>query len=65
LKRLDLVDYFGRDRLQLTNRVISKVLLDLRQLHEPWRKLVAISFLSAKMREKYLNVLEERFERLF
>lgn len=65
LKQQDLVDYFGRDRLQLTNRVIDKVLLELKQLCKPWKTLLAASFLSAEMRKKYLSVLEDRFTRLF
>ncbi len=65
LKQQDLVDYFGRDRLQLTNRVIDKVLLEFKQLRRPWKTLLATSFLSAEMKEKYLSVLEDRFARLF
>ncbi len=65
LKQHDLVDYFGRDRLQLTGRVISKVLTELKQLHKPWESLLKISFLSDLMKEKYLSVLDNRFKRLF
>ena len=65
LNKKDLVDYWGRDRLQLTNRVIEKVLLELKQLGKPWKTLLAASFLSAEMKEKYLSVLEERVMRLF
>ena len=31
----DLVDYFGRERLQLTDRIIDKVFLKLKQLRKP------------------------------
>lgn len=65
LKQNDLVDYFGRKRLQLTDRVINKVLIELKQLREPWEALLEISFLSAVMKEKYLTVMDDRFERLF
>ena len=65
LKRQDLVNYFARDRLQLTNRIVDKVLLELKQLRRPWEVLLADSFLSGEMKEKYLSVLRDRFSRLF
>lgn len=65
LRQYDLIDYFGRKRLQLPDRIISKVLTELKQLHQPWQALLNISFLSAVMKEKYLSVLNNRFERLF
>ena len=65
LKRLDLVDYFGGDRLQLTNRVIDKVMLELKQVRTTWEQLLAVSFLSEQMKDKYLSVLEDRFLRLY
>lgn len=65
LKRLDLVDYFGGDRLQLTNRVIDKLMLELKQVRTTWEQLLAVSFLSEQMKDKYLSVLEDRFLRLY
>jgi len=65
LRQHDLIDYFGRDQLQLTDRVINKMLMELKQLRKPWKALLKISFLSNIMKEKYLGVLDKRFERLF
>ncbi len=65
LKQHDLVDYFGRDRLQLTDRVINKVLMELKLLRKPWEALLENSFLSDEMKEKYLSVLDNRFKRFF
>lgn len=65
LRQHDLIDYFGRDRLQLTNRIINKMLMELKQLRKPWKALLKISFLSNIMKEKYVGVLDNRFERLF
>lgn len=65
LRQQDLIDYFGRDRLQLTDRIINKVLMELKPLRKPWEALLKISFLSDMMKEKYLSVLDNRFERLF
>jgi len=64
IKRRDLIDYFGRDRLHLNDRVINKVLTELKQQRKPWEALLDISFLSDMMKEKYLNVLDDRFKRL-
>ena len=65
LKQQDLVDYFGRNRLQLANRVVDKVLQELKQVRAAWEKLLAASFMSEEMKEKYLHVLEDRFTRLY
>jgi serine/threonine-protein kinase HipA len=65
LTRQDLVDYFGRNRLQLTNRVTDKVMLELKEARPFWEQLLAVSFLSEQMKEKYLSVLEDRFSRLY
>jgi len=65
LRPQDLIDYFGRDRLQLTDRIIDKVLIKFRQLRKPWEDLLANSFLSTPMKEKYLTVFDDRFDRLF
>jgi serine/threonine-protein kinase HipA len=65
LRQHDLIDYFGRDRLQLTDRNLNRVLMELKQLRKPWNALLKVSFLSNTMKEKYLSVLDDRFERLF
>jgi serine/threonine-protein kinase HipA len=65
LKRQDFVEYFGGNRLQLTQRVIDKVMLELQQARRTWEELLAVSFLSEQMKEKYLSVLENRFLRLY
>jgi serine/threonine-protein kinase HipA len=62
---MDLVDYFGQNRLRLTSRVIDKVMLELKQARTTWEQLLAVSFLSEQMKEKYLSVLEDRFLRLY
>jgi len=61
----DLVNYFGRDRLLLTDRIVNKVLMELQKLRKQWEALIEISFLSDVIKEKYLRVLDNRFKRLF
>ena len=65
LKRYDLVDYFGRERLQLSERIIDNVLLQFIQSRNSWKKLVVTSFLSKDMQERYCAVLDDRFRRLY
>ncbi len=65
LKRQDLVDYFGEDRLGLTERVLDKMLEDFLRVRTAWEALIEISFLSPMMKEKYFQVLVHRFARIF
>lgn len=60
LKREHLVDYYGRERLGLTERVIDEVLADIEAAQRAWDDLLARSFLSEEMKQKYADVLEER-----
>jgi serine/threonine-protein kinase HipA len=65
LKRQDFVEYFGGNRLQLTQRVMDKVMLELKEARRTWEELLAVSFLSEQMKKKYLSVLQDRFLRLY
>ncbi|MGE4496698.1 MAG: HipA domain-containing protein [Deferribacterales bacterium] len=65
ITKADLVDYFGKERLGLNERVIDKALSSLESVSAEWGKIIEISFLSAGMKEKYLKLLTERRKRLF
>jgi serine/threonine-protein kinase HipA len=65
IKRHDLVEYFGRERLGLSKIVIDKILLEFSQARKDWEALLEISFLSSAMQEKYYRVLADRFARIF
>jgi serine/threonine-protein kinase HipA len=65
LRRQDLVDYFGRERLGLPDRIVDKVLEDFARVRTAWEELIDISFLSPKLKEKYFQLLAERYERIF
>lgn len=65
LKREDFLDYFAKGRLGLTERVIDKMLADFAEVRPAWEALVGISFLADEMKWKYLQVLDERFARVF
>jgi serine/threonine-protein kinase HipA len=65
LKRQDLVDYFGKERLGLSGGAVSHVLEIIIQARKGWDGLIDISFLSMERKEKYRRILTERFARLF
>ena len=65
LKRQDLVGYYGKERLGLPARLLEKVLNDFEKVQAAWAELIAISFLSPMMKEKYLQLLTDRYARLF
>ena len=65
LTREDFLDYFAKERLGVTERVIDKMLADFAVVRPEWETMVGISFLSDEMKEKYLQVLGERFARVF
>lgn len=64
LKKNDFIKYFGSERLGLNQNVINSIMQDIGQAMPAWRELISISFLSKSMQKKYLNLLQERFQRL-
>ncbi|MEW6518634.1 MAG: HipA domain-containing protein [Thermodesulfobacteriota bacterium] len=65
LRREDFLDAFARGRLGLAERVIDKIMTGFLTVRPEWQALIGISFLSDEMKQKYLNVLDERFARIF
>jgi len=64
LTRGDLVDYFGTDRLGLTERTRATVLNDIRRLGGEYEQWVRKSFLSEEMKKAYTTLVGERISRL-
>jgi len=60
----DLVDYFGRERLGLTQQFIVSLYTTIRNAHSEWRELIDASFLAPDMKVRYHALLEERMRRL-
>jgi serine/threonine-protein kinase HipA len=61
----DLVDYFGRNRLGLTERSIEGVLAALAGASQHWPATVhETSFLPENLKTRYVEVLEDRLDRL-
>jgi serine/threonine-protein kinase HipA len=59
-----LIDYFGRERLGLNDKIIAQTLDSFRSSFTEWERLISISFLSDRMKEKYIELLENRKNRL-
>ena len=59
-----LVNYWGKERLGLNDVVIKQVVSAFTKVQDEWERLINISFLSQKMKENYLELLNSRKERL-
>ena len=64
LKREDLVEYFGGQRLGLPGRVVARVLEQFRGAISGWQQTIEHSFLSRPMQDAYLRVLRDRVQRI-
>lgn len=62
LTRKVLVDYFGKERCGLTDKVVESSLLALSQAKKTWFTLLADCFLSSEFKEKYTVLLESRLK---
>jgi serine/threonine-protein kinase HipA len=65
LTRNNLVDYFGRKRLNLAESLLQDELNRFKNCRPVWEQLIDISFLSDTMKEKYRLIVNERFHRVF
>ena len=52
-----MIDYFGRRRLGLNQKIIASVLGDLNDAAPVWEKLIGVSFLPGEMKKEYRLLL--------
>lgn len=64
LTRSDLVDYFGIERLGLSEAILDDELLRFKESLNQWEGLLIKSFLSEKMRKRYEELIKARWQRL-
>lgn len=62
-KNTDFIDYFAKERLELNEKTINSVIIEMLKNITVWKNLIEISFLSNEMKEKYLKLLENRINR--
>ncbi|MBX9586059.1 MAG: HipA domain-containing protein [Gammaproteobacteria bacterium] len=65
IRRKDIIDYFGKDRMGLNEKIVESELAKIKAQLPEWNRLIDISFLSADMKQKYLDLLSDRVVRLF
>lgn len=64
-KRADFIDYFGKEKLGLTQAFIEEILFNLQEVIPQWKELIAISFLTKESKDEYMRIVEQRTARLF
>jgi len=60
LNRNMLVNYFGKERCNLTDKVTERILETIQAKLPTWFNLIDISFLSSEMKDKYRELLQKR-----
>jgi serine/threonine-protein kinase HipA len=60
LNRDMLVNYFGKERCKLTDKIIERTVETLQSQLSSWFKIIDRSFLSNEMKERYKNLLQKR-----
>ena len=64
INRSDLLDYLAGEKMGLNEKQINSVNTSLVNSISKWKKLISVSFLSAEMKLKYENLLNNRKEKL-
>ncbi len=60
-----LFDYYAKERMKLSANVIEGMKDSLLELRPEMENLIRISFLNEEMQAQYLDLMEERYQRLF
>lgn len=63
--RADWVIYLARERLELPEKVVTRVLTDLYRAREQWHHLIDISFLSPESKRLFREIVAQRTDTLF
>lgn len=59
-----LIQYFGGERCELNDKVITNTVTTISNARLDWIEEIHNSFLSEEMKEKYIDLVESRFEKL-
>jgi serine/threonine-protein kinase HipA len=60
-----LIDYFGKERLKLTETTLYNVLYDFKIVQVRWRNQIENSFLNDELKKKYFDLLVSRFNSIY
>lgn len=64
IKKTDLIDYYAKERLELNAKTVDGIIKSMAESIPKWLELIEISFLSNEMKQKYIELLNERFSRI-
>lgn len=64
LKRSDLVDYFGQEKLGLSEKLLEEEMQKFEDAYQTLEHYVKSSFLPKQQQDSYLTLMHERFKRL-
>ena len=64
LTATDFFDYFGRERLGLSESILKGEILNFKNSFPKWEELLSVSFLSENMRSRYEKLIRDRWKRL-
>lgn len=65
LRKQDFIDYLAAERLGLTVKIINSVMAELETLKPIFIELIGRSYLTSPMKEAYISLIKERYDRLF
>ena len=61
----DLIEYFGKERLKLTEKIIGNTKYELQIAVRDWKRIIEKCFLPPEMKSIYINIVQKRVDRLF
>jgi serine/threonine-protein kinase HipA len=64
LTKNDLIKYYGTERLGLNDKIIGNILESFKTKKQAINDLIQNSFLNINMKQKYLELVEERYKRM-
>lgn len=64
LRKDDFFEYFAKKRLELTQKSIIQTVRRISEAYPKWIDLIQKSFLSAEMKERYIELLSSRYHLL-
>lgn len=64
IKKEQLVDYYGKEKLNLSDKSILAEMNNMVEKRKELEDLIQISFLSPEMQERFYDLLSERYSRL-
>jgi len=60
----DLVQYFGKERLKLNDKIVARIIESYQEKKKSIFDLIEKSFLNSEMKQKYQELVEDRYKRL-